>query len=451
MAGGLPQPGAGLPTRNAGARLPSCPRLRATAPRARLPRRVWGPPHAWPAVAVATHCRLYQCGLFPFPHLQAYCSWEVCFFFCVPVLIMRSRHAMRRLGVLSMLVAVSGAPAFSPPHVPAGPGARGRGRGVAPAGGPCGPCAPALRPAARRGARLPAGEGDEAAGGVSLRAKRKMVDRNDPEYKAVLARQRVVTGAMDILTTYDEAQADFTSQHADSNAPLGDWCGYHRRLTAAEREAMRDACKVLSSEASYVLIGLNAQSLADGRRAMDQWLAGLDLPAPDRVPYTDDTLREEYEDLAEMAPDLRSLFAGPVHMCYNSVAGADEETGDDTGFPPAAHIMPYPASDRGVVFTPILEGFFTQYGDVPLDLFDLEADARAPTAEEAAAEVAARTLAGDPDIATKQVRLRVCRCWCVRDVFADGVRCLRAWANAFCSGGCWRWQEAVRATGASAT
>lgn len=29
---------------------------------------------------------------------------------------------------------------------------------------------------------------------------------------------------------------------------------------------------------------------------------------------------------------------------------------------------------RGCVFTPILEGFFTQYGDVPLDLFCPEAD-----------------------------------------------------------------------------
>jgi len=69
--------------------------------------------------------------------------------------------------------------------------------------------------------------------------------------------------------------------------------------------------------------------------------------------------------------------------------------------------MPYPASDRGVVYTPILDGFFTQYGDVPLNLFDLEADALAPSADEVATEVAARRVPGDPDIATKQV-MRVC-------------------------------------------
>ena len=280
-------------------------------------------------------------------------------------------------------------------------------------------CSGAAAGAARR-ARLPAGvvlQGPDGGGEDEneeetpsarsserrqARAKRKMVDREDPEYKAVLARQKVVVQAMDILSKYDEAQADFTSMHADSNAPLGDWCGYHRRLTAEERGAMREACKVLSTEASYVLIGLNAETLADARRFLEQWLSGLGLPAPDRVPCTDDTLRAEYEDLREMPPDLQTLFAGPIHMSYNSVAGADEETGDDTGFPPAAHAMPYPASDRGVVFTPILEGFFTQYGDVPLDLFDIEADARAPTAEEAAAEAATRRPRSDPDIATKQ-------------------------------------------------
>jgi len=129
---------------------------------------------------------------------------------------------------------------------------------------------------------------------------------------------------------------------------------------------------------------------------------GLGLPEPDRVPYTDDTLRQEYDSIEDMHAELQELFAGPIHMCYNSKAGADWETGDDTGFPPAAHAMPYPASDRGVVFTPILEGFFTQYGDIPLDLFDKEADAQAPTVEEAAREAAERTRQVDPDIATKQ-------------------------------------------------
>ena len=60
-------------------------------------------------------------------------------------------------------------------------------------------------------------------------------------------------------------------------------------------------------------------------------------------------LRQDYDELTDMPEELKELFAGPVHMCYNSIAGANEETGDDTGFPPAAHVMPYPAGDRGVI------------------------------------------------------------------------------------------------------
>jgi hypothetical protein len=70
--------------------------------------------------------------------------------------------------------------------------------------------------------------------GAKTRAAKNRLERADPEYRAVLARQKLLTEAMDILTKYDEAQADFQALYADSNAPLGDWCGYHRRLTAAE-------------------------------------------------------------------------------------------------------------------------------------------------------------------------------------------------------------------------
>jgi len=166
---------------------------------------------------------------------------------------------------------------------------------------------------------------------VAQRAKAKSVDREDPEYKAVLLRQKVLTEAMDVLSKYDEAQADFQSLYSDSNAPLGDWCGYYRRLTAADREAMRESCKALSSEASYVLIGLNAENLAEAHTTMNQWITGLGLPQPDRVPFTDDTLRREYNNISEMPDELQELFSGPIHMCYNSIAGADEDTGDDAG------------------------------------------------------------------------------------------------------------------------
>ena len=177
---------------------------------------------------------------------------------------------------------------------------------------------------------------------VAQRAKAKNVDREDPEYKAVLLRQKVLTEAMDVLSKYDEAQADFQSLYSDSNAPLGDWCGYYRRLTAADRAAMRESCKALSSEASYVLIGLNAENLAEARTTMNQWITGLGLPQPDRVPFTDDTLRQEYNNISEMPDELQELFRGPIHMCYNSIAGADEDTGDDAGpNPPALLSMEY--------------------------------------------------------------------------------------------------------------
>ena len=62
-----------------------------------------------------------------------------------------------------------------------------------------------------------------------------------------------------------------------------------------------------------------------------------------------------------MPEELKELFAGPVHMCYNSIAGANEETGDDTGFPPAAHVMPYPAGDRGNFFYFFILFFFKSF------------------------------------------------------------------------------------------
>ena len=73
-----------------------------------------------------------------------------------------------------------------------------------------------------------------------------------------------------------------------------------------------------------------------------------------------------------MTEELVEKFEGPIHIAYNSKAGADPVTADDSDAPARAIMMPYPASDRGCVFTPILEGFFTQYGDIPLDLFCAE-------------------------------------------------------------------------------
>jgi len=123
---------------------------------------------------------------------------------------------------------------------------------------------------------------------------------------------------------------------------------------AEERAQMRAAIELLTREAAYVLIGMNCDSIPGARSALDQWLAGLGLPAPARVPFLDDTLDTEWASIDAMDAATRAEFAAAVHIAYNSEAGAGD------GDAPAAHFMAYPASDRGVVFTPILEGFFTQ-------------------------------------------------------------------------------------------
>ncbi len=199
---------------------------------------------------------------------------------------------------------------------------------------------------------------------------------DDPEEMAVVARQKVLAEAMNYLQEWDEEQVEFVLSTADPNAPLGDWTGLRRKLTAKERERMRQACKVLAEDAKYVCLGLNAETEAACLKAFDQWLVGLNLPRPEVIILTDDAQSYESVRKEDLPEEALEMLNGPVHLGYNSKAGADEETGDDTNAPPGAHMMPYPAPDRGVVFTPILEGFFTQYGDIPLDLFgpDSEAD-----------------------------------------------------------------------------
>lgn len=219
---------------------------------------------------------------------------------------------------------------------------------------------------------------------------------DDPEERKVVERQKVLTQAMELLQKWDEEQEEYIMETADPNAPLGDWRGLRRQLTTQERVEMRQACKVLCEDAKYVCIGLNAATEDQVLEAFNQFLDGLDLPKPDVLKLTDDAQGEDFESKADMPPDLVAMYEGPCHIGYNSKADADEITGDDSNAPAAAHMMPYPASDRGVVFTPILEGFFTQYGDIPLDLFapDDEVEARA-----AAGFVSA---ASDPDVVLRQ-------------------------------------------------
>ena len=40
----------------------------------------------------------------------------------------------------------------------------------------------------------------------------------------------------------------------------------------------------LCEESSYVLIGMNCETIADARIGLDQWVAGLSLPAQAEVP-----------------------------------------------------------------------------------------------------------------------------------------------------------------------
>jgi hypothetical protein len=188
----------------------------------------------------------------------------------------------------------------------------------------------------------------------------------------VLQRQRTLTDAMNLLSDWDEEQQAFVLKYADANAPLGDWRGLRKVLDEEERVEMQRACKILCEEAAYVLVGLNAESESEALEAFREWITRLELPMPESVPYMDDISGLEYNSLEEMPEDFRLLLKGAVHIAYNSKAGADPVTGDDSMAPAKAHLMPYPAPDRGVVFTPILEGFFTQYGDIPLDLFSTE-------------------------------------------------------------------------------
>ncbi len=185
----------------------------------------------------------------------------------------------------------------------------------------------------------------------------------------VLQRQRTLTDAMNLLSDWDEEQQAFVLKYADASAPLGDWRGLRKVLNEEERLEMQQACKTLCEDASFVLVGLNAETESEALQAFREWITGLKLPMPDSVPYMDDISGIEYNSLEEMPEDFRLLLKGAVHIAYNSKADADPVTGDDSMAPAKAHLMPYPAPDRGVVFTPILEGFFTQYGDIPLDLF----------------------------------------------------------------------------------
>jgi hypothetical protein len=188
----------------------------------------------------------------------------------------------------------------------------------------------------------------------------------------VLQRQKTLTDAMNLLSDWDEEQQAFVLKYADASAPLGDWRGLRKVLNEEERLEMQKACKTLCEDAAYVLVGLNAETESEAMQAFREWIAGLKLPMPESVPYMDDISGLEYNSLEEMPEDFRLLLKGAVHIAYNSKAGADPVTGDDSMAPAKAHLMPYPAPDRGVVFTPILEGFFTQYGDIPLDLFSPE-------------------------------------------------------------------------------
>eukprot|EP00960_Hanusia_phi_P057049 763438-Hanusia_phi.AAC.1 len=193
-------------------------------------------------------------------------------------------------------------------------------------------------------------------------------DRNSEEYKQTLERQRLLTDSMMVLEKWDEDMREFYQKYADATAPLGDVQGLTKVAGAEQRRALREACKMLSSEAYYVLLGMNAETEEAVRRSFKQWIEGLQLPMPEQVPYMDDSFGDEFVDRKSMSEELQQKFDGPVHLAYNSKAGEAEDA------PPRVHIMPYPAMDRGTVFTPILEGFFTQYGEIPLDLFDVAMD-----------------------------------------------------------------------------
>jgi hypothetical protein len=104
-------------------------------------------------------------------------------------------------------------------------------------------------------------------------------------------------------------QEEYTLANGDPNAPLGDWTGLRRQLTAPEREEMRRACKTLCEDAKYVLIGFNAISEEQALASMDQWLEGLGLPRPIEVVLTDDDMDGRF--LSKVRGCATTLFLGP--------------------------------------------------------------------------------------------------------------------------------------------
>jgi hypothetical protein len=106
-------------------------------------------------------------------------------------------------------------------------------------------------------------------------------------------------------------QEEYTLANGDPNAPLGDWTGLRRQLTAPEREEMRQACKTLCEDAKYVLIGFNAISEEQALASMDQWLEGLGLPRPIEVVLTDDDMDGRFLSKVRRCEAIESLDTDP--------------------------------------------------------------------------------------------------------------------------------------------
>jgi len=115
---------------------------------------------------------------------------------------------------------------------------------------------------------------------------------------------------------------------------------------AAERQALQNATRLLSSKSTEVTLGIMAESGVRGLGALRAWVSGLSLPKG--------VLRAVDENGLEVPLDKWNDQA--VYIKYNS-----SDRGD-------AYMKPYNGGYVGCIFQPKLaDGEFRQYGDLPLN------------------------------------------------------------------------------------
>lgn len=129
---------------------------------------------------------------------------------------------------------------------------------------------------------------------------------------------------------------------------------------------LRAAVRTLISDHMISLrLGIMADNGATAWRALDSWMSGLQLPLQ-KLCREDVAAVDQQNQPANMA----EVMAGPVYLKYTYTSPtATSDLASET-----AYVKPYPFAGRGVLFHPDLpDGEMHMYGDLPLQLFEVEA------------------------------------------------------------------------------